>query len=258
MKITNIFRCLAVAFSLYSRIPMPMFNGKDSDMKYSLIFFPWVGIVIGGLTFAFWKLGLYLELPGIVIMLLLGLIPIVVTGGFHIDGFMDVEDARRSYADKNKKLEILKDPHIGAFAVIGLIKILLIYGVGLGILVYRGDSSLVFIYSLMFVISRCLSGVTAKLLPKAKKDGMLYEETKGNGHSVEVLLAVQFIVAASLMLLINWFSTVLMIAGLILNFIFYKLMVEKEFGGVTGDTAGYLLVTSETVMIIMLSISILI
>ena len=51
----------------------------------------------------------------------MSIIPILITGGFHIDGFMDTQDAINSYKPREKKLEILKDPHIGAFAVISLL-----------------------------------------------------------------------------------------------------------------------------------------
>ena len=46
-------------------------------------------------------------------------VPLLVTGGIHLDGFMDTTDARSSYGDMEKKLAILKDSHVGAFAVIG-------------------------------------------------------------------------------------------------------------------------------------------
>ncbi len=48
------------------------------------------------------------------------LIPVFVSGGIHLDGFMDTMDALGSWGDKEKKLEILKDSHNGAFAVIGI------------------------------------------------------------------------------------------------------------------------------------------
>ncbi|MBQ6212893.1 MAG: adenosylcobinamide-GDP ribazoletransferase, partial [Ruminococcus sp.] len=38
-------------------------------------------------------------------------LPVLVTGGIHMDGFCDVNDARASYADKEKRLEIMSDPH---------------------------------------------------------------------------------------------------------------------------------------------------
>ena len=36
-----------------------------------------------------------------------------------MDGYLDVTDARHSYGEREKKLAILKDPHTGAFAIIG-------------------------------------------------------------------------------------------------------------------------------------------
>lgn len=41
-----------------------------------------------------------------------------VTGGIHLDGLLDTADALSSYKTKEEKLEILKDSHAGAFAII--------------------------------------------------------------------------------------------------------------------------------------------
>ena len=43
----QIVKGIIIAFSMYSRIPMPQFEWKDEDMKYMLCFVPWIGIVIG-------------------------------------------------------------------------------------------------------------------------------------------------------------------------------------------------------------------
>ena len=45
-------------------------------------------------------------------------LPLLVTGGIHADGFCDTVDALSSHAEREKMLEILKDSHCGAFAVI--------------------------------------------------------------------------------------------------------------------------------------------
>ena len=58
-------------------------------------------------------------------------IPLIITGGFHADGFLDVSDSLCSYGSREKKLKILKDPHIGAFAVIRLAVYYLIYAAAL-------------------------------------------------------------------------------------------------------------------------------
>lgn len=53
-------RAAIIAFSMYSRIPMPMFEWKEEDMKYAMCFFPAIGAVIGAVFF-----GMYLLLDRI-------------------------------------------------------------------------------------------------------------------------------------------------------------------------------------------------
>lgn len=54
-------------------------------------------------------------------------VPLLVTGGIHMDGFLDTMDAVHSYGDRSRKLEILKDPHLGAFAVISFGVYMMLY-----------------------------------------------------------------------------------------------------------------------------------
>ena len=128
-RIMKILRSIAVAFSLYSRVPMPMFEWKDEDLKYNLIFLPWIGILIGAMEYGLLKLIMYMRLPLLAMVALVSAVPIIITGGFHIDGFMDVMDALKSYKSKDEKLAILKDPHIGAFSVISLVLYIALMGV---------------------------------------------------------------------------------------------------------------------------------
>ena len=114
----KLLRTIAVTFALYSRIPMPHFEWRDEDMKYSMSVFPWVGAVIGLAYWAVFYLGVVLGLPMVAVCMLMTAVPLILTGGFHVDGFMDVSDALSSFKTREQKLEILKDPHIGAFAVI--------------------------------------------------------------------------------------------------------------------------------------------
>ena len=41
----HILKSIIIAFSMYSKIPMPQFEWKEEDMKHVLCFFPWIGIV---------------------------------------------------------------------------------------------------------------------------------------------------------------------------------------------------------------------
>ncbi len=55
--------------------------------------------------------------PGFVTAVLV-LVPVFVTGGIHVDGLLDTSDALSSWQERSRRLEILKDSHAGAFAVI--------------------------------------------------------------------------------------------------------------------------------------------
>lgn len=116
----RIIKSFFIAFSMYSKIPMPQFQWKDEDMRYALCFFPWVGAVIGALWYL-WKWFVTGSRWEPLCYTVVGTaIPILITGGFHVDGFLDTCDALHSYQPRERKLEILKDSHIGAFAVIML------------------------------------------------------------------------------------------------------------------------------------------
>ena len=123
----NIIKSICVAFSMYSKIPMPRVEWNEKNMKYAMCFFPLVGAVIGGLMllvrFLCGRFGFNTSVYAVVMTAL----PVLVSGGIHTDGFIDTVDALSSYGDKEKKLEILKDPHTGAFAIIGAVMYYLLF-----------------------------------------------------------------------------------------------------------------------------------
>ena len=116
----SILRSILISLSLYSRVPVPVFTWDEKDVSHAIAFLPLTGILIGALSFVVIRISGAARIPVPVAVILLSLVPLLVTGGFHLDGFMDVTDARRSYLGRERKLQIMKDPHIGAFAVIGL------------------------------------------------------------------------------------------------------------------------------------------
>lgn len=83
-----------------------------------------------------------------------------------MDGFMDTMDAFHSYQDKEKKLAILKDPHIGAFSVLMLVLYYLIYGAAYAELT---ELSAILVVGIGFALSRSLSGIGVVSLKAAKR-----------------------------------------------------------------------------------------
>ena len=245
----KVLRYIAVSFSLYSRVPMPRFSWREEDMSHSLIFFPFVGVLIGLLIMLLNMPALMRTCPLAARVLVTLAIPLFVTGGIHVDGFMDTEDALRSYASPERKLEILKDPHVGAFAVIGLMKMLLVFGASTILILMdaEGDYSGLMIFAGIFVMARCLSGLTSLLYPKAKKEGMLYEETKRYEKSVLIALSAEMLATVIFAVGISPRKGIPVLLSLAVCALHYRSYAVREFGGVTGDTAGRFLVVAETV-----------
>lgn len=234
----RIIKSFFIAFSMYSKIPMPQFEWKDEDMRYALCFFPWVGAVIGVLWYL-WKWICARFGVGTLCYTVVGTaIPILITGGFHVDGFLDTCDALHSYQPRERKLEILKDSHIGAFAVI----MLALYG-----LIFLGGFSEITECRTLVVagagsfLSRVLSGVAVVSFPSAKQEGTLYLfADKAHKRVVKTALYAQGILCIGFMMWTFFRDGRNRGGSGPAYFCVLLLSQQKEFGGITGDTAGIL------------------
>ena len=100
----NLIGSFVIAFSMYSRIPMPRMDWTEERMRYALCFFPVIGAVIGAVEIATFALCEILGAGVLFRTCLLTAVPLLITGGIHMDGYLDVTDARHSYGEREKKL----------------------------------------------------------------------------------------------------------------------------------------------------------
>lgn len=231
------FQTIAVAFSMFSALPMPQFAWNDRNMRYAMCAFPLVGAVSGVL----WGVCAALPLPHLVRSAGFTLIPVLVTGGIHLDGYADTCDALSSYGDREKKLSILSDPHCGAFAVIRLCTYFVAYfAVAASIAVSPHISVLVL---LAFVLERSLSGFAVAAFPIAKDSGLAHTfASAADRKTVKLtLLFLSIALSAGMIYLGGWFiaATAWVVLG------WYHHVSKKQFGGITGDLAGWFLQKSE-------------
>lgn len=104
-----------MCWGMFCAIPCPVKIWDEKARPRMLSCFPFLGLVVGGL----WCLLTFLPAGGARAFLLTAA-PFLLTGCIHLDGFMDCCDAIFSRRDLEKRQQILKDSHVGSFAVIGM------------------------------------------------------------------------------------------------------------------------------------------
>ena len=234
---------VAVAFSMFSAIPMPQFEWNERNMRYALCAFPLVGAVIALGMWGWGRLCLLLSLPELLRGAGLCLMPVLITGGIHLDGYCDTCDALAAHSDAEKRQEILKDPHLGAFAAIWLC----VYFIAdLALWTALPDISLPILLGI-FCLSRTLSGLALTLFPLRAGSGLArsFSEAADRRRVRTVLLF--FAAALSLVLLLLHAVEIVLAAALV--FWHYRRMCVRDFGGLSGDLAGWFLQTAELWML---------
>lgn len=239
-------KSMLIAFSMYSKIPVPKTEWSDKSMRYTMCFFPLVGVVIGALMYAAGTLILMADIKSVLKAAVMTVIPIMLTGGIHLDGFLDTMDAIGSWAPKEKRLEILKDSNSGAFAVIGGC---VYFVLSLGI---WSEMSLDMLKSAVpvFVLSRALSGLSVVSFPMAKNTGLAAMfSNAAHKRRVRIVMLLWIALTAACMVAINPLTGAAAVLCAAAVFAYYYFMSKKNFGGITGDLAGYFLQVCELVCI---------
>lgn len=164
-------KSLIIAFAMYSKLPMPRVEWEKKALSWALCWFPLVGAVIGAVLYGWMALAGKLMFGPVFFAAFALLLPIALSGGIHLDGFCDTCDALSSHQSRERKLEILKDSHTGAFAIICCALYLLVFFACWCEVAAVGRAALVL--ALGPVLSRSLSGLFALTLPNARGSGLL-------------------------------------------------------------------------------------
>ncbi len=235
----NLLQGFCIAVSMYSKLPVPMVEWEKNSLSFALCFFPVVGAFIGAAEIGWWYLAGYLRFGPFLRGAMAAAIPLLVTGGIHMDGFMDTEDARNSYGDREKKLAILKDAHLGAFAVIRFGTYFLLYA---GLYSELSGIRAVCLTAFGCMMSRAWSAVGFVTCKPAKNNGLFYEFASAANKKAVLIsnsLLIAVLTAAGIRLYPLAGVLLPIISGL--TFRYYKRVSYREFGGITGDLAGYFL-----------------
>lgn len=155
------FCALGMCQSMFCALPCPWHGWEEKARDRMLVCLPLIGLEIGLIWWALVWVCDYYALPQTIRSLVLCAAPYLLTGFLHLDGFMDVTDAVRSCQSLERRREILKDSHVGSFAVIGVV-LLLLGQFSASVSLYPGLRIGVII--LIPVVSRCCSVLAISLL----------------------------------------------------------------------------------------------
>lgn len=248
----NVIKGFIIAFSMFSKIPMPFVKWEDKNQQYVFCFFPLIGLVIGALCMGWFALCQHFELNSVVFAIGSLAISFAVTGGIHLDGFMDTSDAMSSHREKERMIEILDDSHIGAFAVIKTILYFLIYFAALTCVKNMWQVGMVMV-SLFGV--RALAVCVLLSADNLKESGLLYTFKSNANKIITGVFTIAFLFMSMAALeSINILLGVVVVVALFLCAIYFIRFVINKFGGVSGDLIGYFICISELVSVVVIGL----
>jgi len=229
-----------MCFGMFTAIPCPWRPWNEDARDSMLVMLPGVGLVIGFVWLALAWLGRWL-LPGISAALLAAL-PWLLTGFIHLDGYMDTCDAILSWRSLEKRLEILKDSHTGAYAVVGLM-LLALFSYDAARTVTAQDPLNLRVLLFIPVVSRCgsaLSVLSLKPIGHSQYSGM-----EGRTAQRLAVCAMWLVALALCALWLHGKAVVLLIETL--AYAVAMAWAFRTLEGVSGDVAGFALSVSECV-----------
>lgn len=218
----------ALSFLTVLRLP---WQPDPNDFRAAPFFFPFVGAIVGS-ALALVDAALILVLPATVTSALVLLALLGITGGLHLDGLADTCDAFfAAGATPERRLEIMRDSHVGAYAIAGVVLVLLVQYAALSALspAIRFQALI-----LMGFLSRTAMAAAISLFPYGRAEGL---GTAFRGAPSVLWPAIT--VPAALVAVAVWgpFGVVLLAAGGALVWVTGRLLMSR-LPGLTGDSYG--------------------
>jgi adenosylcobinamide-GDP ribazoletransferase len=232
------FAPIVTAFRTLTIIPVP---GKETDeFPLSIMGFPLVGLFLGGLVWLFYYVAQYWTTSlGSVFVLLALATESFLTGALHLDGLGDCADAFPGKKDRQRILEILKDPRMGTFGVCAVVLDLLFKFVLWSFCFQQSQIGPVMI---SLIVSRTMQGCLLVSMSNARKEGMA-SAFAGNRLIRHKLLAGIILAVAGIFSVLfspTFLTGFLLLLPAALVTLLWALYCRKKIGGITGDCLGAL------------------
>ena len=206
------------------------------EISVSRGFYPLVGLLIGLLLVALERgAGQLFPLPLTAAILLLALL--VITRGLHFDGFMDVCDGLFGGYTRERRLEIMRDPHVGSFAVAGGTALLILkYGALVSLVSFSGAGKL-WVLLAFPMVSRWSMVILLQAFPYVREVG-LGSPFHGEGGKPWIAAGFALLVTAGVTIVLGGIGGVAILIGVSLLAALVGWTMTRILGGLTGDIYG--------------------
>ena len=231
-----------MAWIMFWIIPSPVMRWDKEKTKDMLLCMPVIGLFIGGLwALIAWLISSFFE-PNALFAALLAAFPWIITGFLHLDGYMDCADAVLSFRDREEKLRILKDSHVGSFAVVMLGMLMLFSYSSFSGMTSLGDKwpALIFIPA----VSRACSIFSVLSFRPLETSSYvrMHEQGIGKGYRWLSGLMIPLLIALSFVFC-GRYGVSALVCGICSLLTVLKL--TRNLGGMSGDISGCALTIGE-------------
>lgn len=218
-----------IALQFLTTIPITLSAiPSDKHLGYSALFYPVIGLMIGGILVLFVQL--FSTLPIQIEAAILLTLWILLTGGLHLDGLADCADAWvGGLGSKERSLQIMKDPAAGPIAVIVLILVLLLKWTTINVVLEKQQ-----LFVLLFapMLGR-ISILILMLITRYIRVGGIGEKIITNCPQAIATNISLFGILGSL-----FFLGFLPITLMLITLFIIRYFSNKRLGGTTGDVYG--------------------
>jgi len=253
-------RHILQTFALLTCLPVRQTGDYDQPWGRLTGWFPLIGAVVGlpALLLAAAAVasgaGIRAPMPVAVLVVAIGA---AMTGALHLDGWADCCDAFFVPASRERRLQIMADPHLGSFGIIGLTFLILLKVTAVAHLLQfaaAGDCLLTILHGLWPLLAAPVIGrwaltllIHMPSLPLARDDGMAAAIRQGLAQS-QFLLAT--ILATLFLVPLDPRITACALGAAAFTLPLFAWLAVRRIGGITGDVLGAATELTETLALV--------
>ena len=202
---------------------------------YAVMFYPLIGFILGGILYT---VSLLLEpyIPAMHLHVLLFGLWVILTGALHLDGLSDATDAL--FVSKDRAIEVMKDPHVGAMGMTFTGVFLIIKASALVAI------NALYLLPLILMLARFNVVLAIFSFDYIRENGM---STLAKQEFTSTQLIVSILIVLSMCFV---FENGFILLGLsLLSLLFFKLWFTSRFGGFSGDLYGFMIEGTELILL---------